>query len=69
MAHFKKGAYAVKSGQSDPALIRALQVELPDDLGGKMNFSDIATVGPKPGEARSLLITVFDAQVRIPTIT
>ena len=63
VAHFQKGAYAVKSGQSDPGLMRALNVELPDELGGKMNFSDLATVGPKPGEARSLLITVFDAQV------
>jgi hypothetical protein len=63
VAHFKKSAYAIKAGQSDPALIRALQVELPDELGGKMNFSDLANVGPKPGEARSLVITVFDAQV------
>ena len=63
VAHFKKSAYAIKAGQSDPELIRALQVELPEELGGKMNFSDLANVGPKPGEARSLLITVFDAQV------
>lgn len=64
VAHFKKSAYAIKAGQSDPALIRALQVELPEELGGKMNFLDLANVGPKPGEARSLLITVFDAEVR-----
>jgi ribosome recycling factor len=65
VAHFQKGAYAIKGGHSDPTLIRGLQVELPEDLGGKMSFSDIANVGPKPGEARSLLITVFDAQVHI----
>jgi len=66
VAHFQKSAYAIKGGQSDPAMIRALQVELPDNLGGKMNFSDLANVGPKPGEARSLLITVFDTEVHTP---
>ena len=54
----------IKQGKSDPELLRGLQVELPDNLGGKQRFSDVATVGPKPGAARSLLISVFDVDVR-----
>ena len=59
----RKGGSSIKQGRSDPELIRGLSVELPADLGGKMSFLDVATVGPKPGDARSLLITVFDTEV------
>jgi hypothetical protein len=61
----RKDGSSIKQGRSDPELIRGLHVELPADLGGKMQFLDIATVGPKPGDARSLLITVFDTEVRL----
>ena len=59
----RKDGSSIKQGRSDPELIRRLYVELPADLGGKMPFLDVATVGPKPGDARSLLITVFDTEV------
>ena len=59
----RRDGSSIKQGRSDPELIRGLQVELPADLGGRMPFLDIATVGPKPGDARSLLITVFDTEV------
>lgn len=59
----RKDGSSIKQGRSDPELIRGLYVELPADLGGKMPFLDVATVGPKPGDARSLLITVFDTEV------
>lgn len=60
---FKKDASTIKQGRSDPELIRSLHVELPADLGGKMPFLDVASIGPKPGDARSLQITVYDTQV------
>lgn len=59
----RKDAAAVKQGRSDPELIKGLQVELPANMGGKMQFIEIANVGPKPGDARNLLITVFDPEV------
>src|SRR5271156_5795458 len=61
---FRKEGAAIKQNRSDPELIRGLHVELPDDLGGKVRFTDIATIGLKPGDARSLQITVFDTEVR-----
>ena len=61
----RKEGGSIKQGRSDPDLIRRLHVRLPDDLGrGKLPFLDVANVGPKPGDARSLSITVFDIQVR-----
>jgi hypothetical protein len=59
----EKGAHSIKIGRSNPELMRALVVELPKDLGGKVIFDTIASVAPKPGDARSLLITVFDPKV------
>ena len=60
---FKKEGVAIKQGRSDPELIASLKVELPKEYGGKVPFLECATVGPKPGDARSLLITVFDPAV------
>lgn len=60
---FKKDASTIKQGRSDPELIRSLHVELPAELGGKMPFLDVASIGPKPGDARSLQITVYDTEV------
>jgi len=60
---FRKEGAAIKQNRSDPDLIRGLHVELPEDLGGKVRFTDIATIGLKPGDARSLQITVFDTEV------
>src|SRR5277367_7114501 len=60
----RKEGSLIRQGKSDPEMLRGLQVELPDDLGGKQRFLDVATVGPKPGDARSLLISVFDVEVR-----
>jgi hypothetical protein len=62
---FKKDASMIKQGRSDPELIRSLHVELPTELGGKMPFLDVASIGPKPGDARSLQITVYDTEVRL----
>src|SRR5579862_895144 len=59
----KRECANVKQGRSDPELIRGLHVELPEQLGGRVQFTEIATVGPKPGDARSLLITIFDIEV------
>jgi hypothetical protein len=59
----RKDGSSIKQGRSDPELIRGLHVELPSDLGGRLPFLEVANVGPKPGDARSLLITVFDVQV------
>jgi hypothetical protein len=59
----RKEASIIKQGRSDPEAIRGLYVDLPKELGGRLPFLDIATVGPKPGDARSLQITVFDVQV------
>src|SRR5271170_4685148 len=61
----RKEGGAIKQGKSDPEIIRGLYVELPEQLGGKLPFLDVATCGPKPGDARSLLITVFDTEVCI----
>lgn len=60
---FRKDGVSIRQGRSDPELIRGLQVDLPEELGGKTPFLDIATIGPKPGDARQLLMTVFDAEV------
>jgi len=62
---FKKDGVAIKQGRSDPELIASLKVQLPEQHGGKVPFLDCATVGPKPGDARSLLITVFDPAVPV----
>jgi len=59
----RKDGSSIKQGRSDPELIRGLHVELPSDLGGRLPFLEVANIGPKPGDARSLLITVFDVQV------
>ena len=59
----RKDGNTIKQGRSDPELIRGLQVELPEELGGKTSFLEIATIGPKPGDARQLLMTVFDTEV------
>jgi hypothetical protein len=61
----KKEGSVIKQGRSDPEMLRRLEVQLPDNLGGKVSFLDIANVGPKPGDARSLQITVFDTEVDI----
>jgi hypothetical protein len=60
---FKKEGHAIKQGRSDPEMISSLMVELPDEYGGKVPFLDCAAVGVKPGDARSLLITIFDPAV------
>jgi hypothetical protein len=62
--YLRKEGSVIKQGRTNPELIRRLQVELPANLGGKMAFSDVANIGPKPGNARSLQITVFDIAVR-----
>jgi len=61
----KKDGVAIKQGRSDPELIASLKVQLPEQYGGKVPFLECATVGPKPGDARSLLITVFDPAVPV----
>jgi len=63
MDKFRRECASVKQGRSDPEAIRGLMVELPEQLGGRVHFSEIANVGPKPGDARSLLITMFDIEV------
>lgn len=60
---FKKEGQTIRQGRSDPEMISSLKVELPEEYGGKLPFLECATVGPKPGDARSLLITVFDPAV------
>lgn len=64
----RKEASTIKLGRSDPEAIRGLHVDLPKELGGRLPFLDVAAVGPKPGDARSLQITVFDVQV-LPYVT
>ena len=59
----RKEGSLLRQGKSDPEMLRGLQIELPDNLGGKQRFLDVATVGPKPGDTRSLLISVFDVEV------
>lgn len=63
---FKKEGHAIKQGRSDPEMISSLMVELPQEYGGKVPFLDCAAVGVKPGDARSLLITIFDPAVSPP---
>src|SRR5271170_1937661 len=64
ISQLRKEGSLIRQGKSDPEMLRGLQVELPDNLGGKQRFLDVATVGPKPGDARSLLVSVFDVEVR-----
>jgi hypothetical protein len=63
---FKKEGHTIKQGRSDPEMISSLKVELPEEYGGKVPFLDCAAVGVKPGDARSLLITIFDPAVLAP---
>jgi hypothetical protein len=63
---FKKEGHTIKQGRSDPEMISSLKVELPEEYGGKVPFLDCAAVGVKPGDARSLLITIFDPAVSPP---
>lgn len=60
----RKEGSLLRQGKSDPEMLKGLHVELPENLGGKQRFLDVATVGPKPGDARSLLISVYDVEVR-----
>jgi hypothetical protein len=63
VTQLRKEGSLIRQGKSDPEMLRGLQVELPDNLGGKQRFLDVATVGPKPGDARSLLVSVYDVEV------
>jgi len=59
----RKDAAMIKQQRSDPEFLNSLQVELPDTLGGKTVLREIANAGQKPGDARALLISVFDPEV------
>jgi hypothetical protein len=63
---FMKEGHTIKQGRSNPEMISSLKVELPEEYGGKVPFLDCAAVGVKPGDARSLLITIFDPAVPLP---
>jgi hypothetical protein len=59
----RKDAATIKQQRSDPEFLNSLQVELPATLGGTTVLREVANAGQKPGDARALLISVFDPEV------